>query len=690
MAKVNTKSVQGSAATDPYRFYNPQATQVAATFPGSTDPQGINTATPTKYKTNGTPAFGQVTQTEVDAKGQTWEYIDNGDGSGEWKMTKDAAGNLVGDAREQQARMSGTNVSGNSQNPMPPYNAGPANAAIAKKQEEDYIQQIINNAKANQADNKNFVDTTAVPALQRQTQMAQGADAMDWTALGLQGQARDKAAASRANLSSEQRGIASGYNQASSGMYDSYAKGQSALNDQDQGALGKYMGETDPLMQRMSARGSDAADVSRQLSDYNTLSGIGSGSLDYSADQWSSNPEDVARQEAMYGQYGRIGGGSLDYASQAAKAAASPEDLANQKKALLDIQQDVAGGDKDQREIYDLMKSRTGVKATAEEAYLAELARRKFESDDRGSRQANMRELGMRGLRSGNTEIANQLAERGAMAQDRTLAELGLQANAMQRARDYTNMSGTQANAMRGSKQNALGMQSDLSSTMRGQSFDESYKRGLGADQASRDNQGTRLSGYQLQGNQANQIRNSNDAVGTFNVGQSNVAKANNQSTRLSGSQSAAAQGNEIRNANDSIRMFQDQYAQQEAIRTGNLAGQRQTASLNTTNQIGQRNSTTQDQGQAVIAGNYGRDKDSISLDYGRAADDYAADSDFAGSVGNVGQRGYERAAGVTGSATGVASTRAGINQSDTDALITALKLGVGSSSKNAALAQGW
>jgi hypothetical protein len=584
-----------------------------------------------------------------------------------------------------------------------------------EQQQDKLVQQLIDNAQGQVTGRKNFVDQNVMPALS--TERNANAAAM----FGDQQRADDIAAASSkfqntlSGLSAEQRGLASGYNAAGAGMYGSYAAGQNALNQRDDANLSRYMSETDPLMQQLTARNSNPQDIANQQAALQAATGIANGSLDYQAaqaaltqaalSQYYSNPADQQRQLDAYGNLSGIGRGNLDYQSQAARAYADDTDLANQRKALSDIQADVAGGNKEQLAALDLIKSRTGNTATAEEAFLAEQARRKFESDDRNSREAVMHDLSMRGLRSGSAEIANQLAEREQLSQDRTLSELGLQANAMQRARAYTGMQADQANAMRNSAQNALGLQGNLSTAMRNASFDEAYKRGVGADTASANNQQTRLTGSLGAANQSNAIRNANDTVGMFNTGQANQvsmfnagqandvsmfntgqtnqARANNQSTRLAGTQLQANQSNEIRNANDAMIRFQDQFAQNEATRVGNLATDRSQQNLNTTQQEGTRNDTTYQKGKEMLDTNYGRDTDSISLDARNAPLIYGADTDVANAKNDVTTNAADRASRYTGST--IAATGTAYPGDPNQDLINALMLGVGSSSKKSA-----
>lgn len=605
--------------------------------------------------------------------------------------------------------------------------------AQTQDKQDSLTQQIIDNAKGQQADNTQFFDKQVVPDLNAQRNANAAAMFGDQQRATDIGAAGNTLKTTLSGLSQEQRAKAADYNAQGSQLYSNYAAGQNTLNTQDQANLSRYMGETDPLMTQLQSHGSNPQDIANQQAALGAATGIANGSLDYQAaqaqltqaalaqaqlSQYQSNPADWQRQLDSYYKLQGVGNGTLDYRSQAAQAYADAGDVANQRKALSDIQKDVAGGNKDQLDALNLIKSRTGNTATAEEAFLAEQARRKFETEDRGSREAVMHDLSMRGLRSGSAEIANQLAERENLSQDRTLAELGLGANAMQRAQAYTGMQANQANAMRNSQQNALGLQGNLSTNMRNASFDEAYKRGVGADTASANNQSTRFGGITGAASQSNVMRGQNDQVGMFNTGQANQvsmfntgqanevgmfnagqanqtsqfnagqtnnARANNQATRLGGTQLQASQSNAIRNSDDAMSMFQDSFASQEASRVGGLATQRAQTGLNTTNQVGTRNDTTYQGGVNMLGTNYGRDKDSISLDVGAAPVAYGADIDTANAKGDVTTNAANRAASLTGTSSGVASGRAGTTQSDNQVLRDALMLGIGGASLSSA-----
>jgi hypothetical protein len=202
--------------------------------------------------------------------------------------------------------------------------------------------------------------------------------------------------------------------------------------------------------------------------------------------------------------------------AQKVAQASNPQYVANQEDA---VQQ---------------FKNNYNPETTDQERFLAELARRKFESDDQGSRQALMQQLAGRGLKSGGLVIAGQQQAQQQIAQDRQASELGLNANAVARA-------------------------------------------------------------------------------------ERNRVDFSNASTAL-------------RNADDAMKQFSDTYAQNEAVRVGNLAQQRNQQSLNTTGQISARDTAGYNAGTQTVRDNYGRDADYYNAsqtvnnqNYGRNLDYYNA-----------------------------------------------------------------
>jgi hypothetical protein len=105
---------------------------------------------------------------------------------------------------------------------------------------------------------------------------------------------------------------------------------------------------------------------------------------------------------------------------------------------------------------------------------------------------------------SGSTmALSNLNASSQQTATTRALADLGANAQAIQRSEQATRDYGNEAN------------------TVSGQSFQQAYARGAASDTASQFNTQTRLQGSIAAGNEANQMRNANDALAEFNKAQS-------------------------------------------------------------------------------------------------------------------------------------------------------------------------
>jgi hypothetical protein len=603
---------------------------------------------------------------------------------------------------------------------------------------------------ANETDkaNRDFITNTVLPRLPQVDASAGIADAIDQDAWVQQ---RDLGEGARGALDAnlqDQRNNATWTNNQSGNMYGSYKGEMSALNDSDRSALDRYNAETDPLMQRREAQGwgadvqNDPEGLAAQRAALGQLSGMAGGSLDYSASQYASNPGDIARQTQAYDTFGGIYGGSLDYqsqgaqayadqatidgqwdvygqlqgaaggsldtVSQAAQAAASAKSVGQHEKAVDDLGGLVNGGEwaDSQRDVRDKYKALTSPEVTGQERFIMELARRQREAEASAQRGAIAQDQSLRGVRSGAAETADMLAQGQQSSQDRVLADLGMQANAVDRSMQalqgygqatnagraaqlqaqgmYTDATGNLrsqefdeafkraaagdamavANADR--KLQAMGMSADQINNMREQSFNEAYSRGIAADNAAANNQATRLGGAQGMASQANAIRAANDAVGTFNVGQQNTAKANNQTTRLgaAGMQSDAA--NQLRSANDAISTFnktgsqiaqrhQDDYAQRESERIGGVANDRLTGTQNTNAGIGSRLGEVHTAGQDHLDQGYDRNQDTIAATDTTIKSKYGIGQDTIGAATRYGNNQHARAMGGLGAATNVA-----------------------------------
>lgn len=270
------------------------------------------------------------------------------------------------------------------------------------------------------------------------------------------------------------------------GQYNTFAGQMSGINANQTGLYNNFMGDISSANNRQNQNLSQfGGAVSSANSQQNQIV------AQYSQELAQMNEQD----KAAYLQYINE---TNPLMAQMIAQASNPEYVANQENA---VQQ---------------FKNNYNPEVTGQERFLAEQARRKFESDDKSSRDAVMQQLAGRGLRSGGLTIANQQATQQQLAQDRQMNELGLSASAVGRAErnrvDYSNAS---------------------------------------------------------------------DA---------------------------------LRNADDSMRHFQDAYAQQDAMRRGNLALDRNQQNLATTRQVSDRDSA-----------NYQARTQSNSLNYERNRDYYDA-----------------------------------------------------------------
>jgi hypothetical protein len=435
-------------------------------------------------------------------------------------------------------------------------------------------------------------------------------------------------------------------------------------NAANSAALGNYHSAVDPLIGQINGiqaptwqnYASNPQDVQRQQQAFDWASGAANGSLDYQAQlagyqsagyqtanyqtyqaqqaalsqaalsQYASNPQDVQRQLTGLGNIEQdIATGG---AGQEKILEQIYEDLQRggdgQRDAIARLRQELATGGNDQREVLEKYKALSDPNITAQERYLAEIARRSFESQDRGSREAVLSDQAARGVRSGASEIASSLANQERFGQDRTLAELGLQANAVGRSMQALGGWQQSADSLRAAQQNGLAMYTQANNALRAaqqngmgmaaneeNALREASQRGLAMYQTAADsirdmndrvglsntgwanenaiaNAGFANANSQFNANatnQANQFNanayndnqqfnanayNSNQQfnAGAYNTNQianagfANQASANNQNARLQGGVAMNNTANSIRSANDAIGMFNTQGSQ--------------------------------------------------------------------------------------------------------------------------------
>ena len=408
---------------------------------------------------------------------------------------------------------------------------------------------------------------------------------------------------------------------------------------------------------------SNAADVGRESSSYDQLSGIAGGSLNYSAAQaalsqagyttagltqyqtvqaaaqlaqlqqagWksadlstaSSNPEDVANEQQALGQFKNIAGGSLDVTN----GAASPEAYQAQLSAL------------------SQMSDLTHPERTSQEEFLYEQQRLQEEQQQRSSRAAVMQNLRARGMSGSGLELTNQLGADQITSQNRLLGDLGTQATAVARA------------------QAALGNYGNLSSTMVGQ-----------GNQVAESNANNRLQGATGQGSLASNMRGQSDAMNMFNTGQTNQNNMFNADAYNSNQQFNTGQANQMSEFNadamnqnnmfnagqtNTARYYNAQMANQNSMFNADAYNQNQLVNMTAANQNSQFNAGQQNNASAnnqatmvqgatnagTLASNMRTQSDAVGLANkaqlgisNRAADTFAADQQdkAAGRAGDL------------------------------------------------------
>jgi hypothetical protein len=123
-----------------------------------------------------------------------------------------------------------------------------------------------------------------------------------------------------------------------------------------------------------------------------------------------------------------------------------------------------------QFEMLDKLRGWSDPKVTAAERFMQLKARRSEEMDQRSSREAALRSMAARGVRSGGAEMAALLGGQQVSSQNRLMSDLGTQAMAVDRALNATTNAGTMAG------------------TLSDQTFREGFSRGAAKDQTAQYN----------------------------------------------------------------------------------------------------------------------------------------------------------------------------------------------------------
>lgn len=599
----------------------------------------------------------------TDNYGNKFRYVDYGNGTGEW-LQVGPSGDLQrpGDQTEINRRLSGTSIAGNSSGVSTPAgNQSPY--ASTWSQATSFAGGSGMGMPANAAQQQAINALAPNPQSQNWQNMIGGATG---------------AAIGGRNFAAAQQGAnTTDYMNSLNGFYNQQAGYVGQANAADQAALGAYNTQAGQQYNAISALSaptwqnynSNPQDVAQQQQSYNWANGVAGGSLNYSAaqaalsqasyrtyqaqqaqlalaqlHQYASNPQDIQRQLTGLGQISKdIATGG---AGQEKILRQIYDDLAHggagQKDAIARLQQELDTGGNDQREVMAKYKALSDPNITAQERYLAEIARRSFEAQDKGSREAVLSDQAARGVRSGASEIASNLANQERFGQDRTLSELGLQANAVQRSMQALGGWQGSADSLRAAQQNGLAMYTQAQNALRAaqqngmglaaneeNALREASQRGLAMYQQAADsiramndqvglantNWANQNSMFNADASNQNSMFNANatnqasqfnanayntnsmfnagqaNQVGMFNAGQTNQAYANNQQTMLSGGIQAGNMANSIRSMNDAIGMFNTQGSQTSQQFAANF-GLNQQGALNGITQQGFNNAT--------------------------------------------------------------------------------------------------
>lgn len=342
---------------------------------------------------------------------------------------------------------------------------------------------------------------------------------------------------------------------------------QSAANAPMQMTASAYVGDAQ----------SNPADIAREMQAYGQLQGAANGSLDQAsrAAQAYANAGDIRNQEMAARTLQDAGEGRLNVDLNLIPELdrlRTPDSIGGMTELL-----DAARGSKDIHvgqedpdayaaavDARNQLKTLTDPKVTAQEKLMYELARQQQEQDEGAARAAAETAARRRGSFGAGTEIARSALGAQQTSRNRMLQDMQANAQAQARAMDALQGYGTistnmtaQANQIAGMNQqtqmNALGQYTGIHANaasvlgqigannatqnanrqlqaqslayqayaeLRAQGFSEEYARGQAADVMANANANRRLGAMQSQGQMANNMRASGDAMSRYNQGQ--------------------------------------------------------------------------------------------------------------------------------------------------------------------------
>jgi hypothetical protein len=362
-------------------------------------------------------------------------------------------------------------------------------------------------------------------------------------------------------------------------------------------------------------------DINNENAALGNLNSIGSGSLNYTAQQAAltqaalsqagSSAEDVGAEKGALGSLTGIGNGSLDVKN----GSQSPEAYNAQLSAL------------------SQMGALTNPAATAQEKFLYEQQRQQEEQQEGAANAAVMENLRSRGATGGGLELTNMLGQNQAISQNRLLGDLGTQATAVQRATTDLQNYGSLASSM-----NSQG------------------------NQVAEQNQGTRLAGTTAQGQLASNIRGQSDAMSQFNTGQANdvatfnagqanntsqfnagqanYASANNQQTMYNGASGAANLASSMRSQSDAIGTANQQAQMVTSLADQNFRATQQDDAVTRAGLLNDAGTTLGDSYMKNLTTQTGIDQGTTQLQLGNTNLALGKQTDLGKSAYDAGQQG--------------------------------------------------
>lgn len=345
------------------------------------------------------------------------------------------------------------------------------------------------------------------------------------------------------------------YQDKSLGLDNAFGGYAAGLTAEDQARTAQYGVDMSGYTSQNNKYMSDYGDLYGQLATP-LQSGVSwAGDLTSQGAQAYADPASIAAQNQALGQLQGTASGALDYQSQGAQAYADPQAVAEQQQGLDQLWSishgslNVKPGDLDpgayaaQQDALKQYGALTTPEVTSQERFIYEQARQQQEQDERASRGASLSNMRQRGVGGGAAELVDSSLANQNISQNRLLSDLGAQSTAVQRSmaalsgyagtagqmEDQANALGT-ANSNRSA--NAAGQYAQGTDALRNETFDESYKRGVAADDASAHNQATRLQGQVSSGQLATDMRNASfDEAYKRGVSADNMSQYNRTSS---------------------------------------------------------------------------------------------------------------------------------------------------------------